>query len=306
MTRFLAVLATLLITSAVLAACGGGDGGAAAARERLEQLQPIESAEVSTRLRIDLDDAPADLGTPLELRLDGPLKSNGPDRLPSLDWSITFAGFGERFSTRLVSTGSDVFVRLGGVDFALGQEAVGRLNAQLAAQQGRQHARPGGALGLDPLAAVASIAEQGEQEVGGAQTTRYSGQLDLDRALDQVGGLLRTISAQGEAFGQPIPPLRLGPEQRRTLAEAYGDPEFEIDVAQDDTVRRILVRLPFTRPVNAEAEAAGITGGRITYEATYTNVGEDPVISPPTQAEPFSEFASELRRLLDAEQGAEG
>ena len=50
------------------------------------------------------------------------MRSNGAGKLPSLDWRIGFASGFSNFTSRVVSTGNNVFINLGGVDFALGEE----------------------------------------------------------------------------------------------------------------------------------------------------------------------------------------
>ena len=93
--------------------------------------------------------------------MDGPLRNNGPDKLPSLDWKIAFSGLATKFTSRVVSTGDNFFINLGGQDFEAGQNAVQRLTdqARQAQQQGLAQ------VGLNPLAAVKDVKEAGERDV---------------------------------------------------------------------------------------------------------------------------------------------
>ena len=70
------------------------------------------------------------MGDKLELTFDGPLRNNGSDKLPSLDWKVAFSGLTTKFKSRIVSTGDNFFISLGGQDFEAGREAVGQLVEQ--------------------------------------------------------------------------------------------------------------------------------------------------------------------------------
>ena len=154
--------------------------------------------------RINLDNAPAEIGNKVEFTFDGPLRSNGPGKLPSLDWKIAFKSGFSNFTSRVVSTGNNVFINLGGEDFELGEQNVARIN-QNAASTGKDDGLA--AVGLDPLAAVTDVKDAGEGEVGGTKTTRYTGAIDVDAALDQVESFLRHVPAQATS-GQGVPQLR--------------------------------------------------------------------------------------------------
>jgi hypothetical protein len=284
----------LALALVVVAGCGsdesstsaGGDPAAA-----LRQLRPLGSAHVSAQLRVSLDNAPADVGSPLLLRFDGPLRDNGPEKLPSLDWKISFTGFGDAWTSRLVSTGSDVFVRLGGADFNVGEDTVGQLVDQARAQQTAGH-KGLAALGVDPLAAVTDVRSSGTGTVAGVKVTRYTGSVDRDRLFDQLERLLRGLPSA------PGAPTQITAAQRSNLKTMFSAPRFEVDVAADHSIRRLLLSTRFTTPVGNRKLAEGITGGALSYSVAYAPLKSTPQIVPPAHAEPLSDFMSELQRLL--------
>ena len=210
--RTLAVL-LLVLVAGLVAACGGSDdasSSAADAKDALASVKPIDSATVDAVLRINLDNAPAQVGNKVELSFSGPMRANGPGKLPSLDWKLGFDSGFSSFTSRVVSTGNNVFINLGGADFAVGEQNVSRLN-QTAASSGKGDGLA--AVGLDPLAAVTGVKESGEGEIGGTETTRYTGAIDVDRALEQVESFLRHMPTQSTGGG-PVPQLELTPERR--------------------------------------------------------------------------------------------
>lgn len=298
--RTLAVL-LLVLVAGLVAACGGSDdasSSAADAKDALASVKPIDSATVDAVLRINLDNAPAQVGNKVELSFSGPMRANGPGKLPSLDWKIGFSSGFSTFSSRVVSTGNNVFINLGGADFAVGEQNVSRLN-QTAASSGKGDGLA--AVGLDPLAAVTGVNESGEGEIGGTETTRYTGAIDVDRALEQVESFLRHMPTQSTGGG-PVPQLELTPERRAQVKRTFQSPRFEAQVAGDDTIRRLLLTTRFTTPQANQQAAGGITGGSIEYRVDYTGVGEEVTINPVEGARPIEEFSAALEREIAKKQ----
>ena len=290
-------LALLVLAVGLVAACGDSDNANSsgnAPKDALADVKPITSATVDAVLRINLDGAPAEIGDRIELTFGGPMRSNGPGKLASLDWKIAFnSGFSD-FKSRVVSTGNNVFVRLGGADFEIGEQTVSRINQNAAAS-----GKPDGlaAVGLDPLAAVTGVKESGKATVAGTETTRYTGSIDVDKALDQIESFLRQLPQQSTG-GQRVPQLNLTPERRQQINDTFQSARFEIDVADDDTIRRILLTAKFVTPEANRQAAGGITGGTIEYRVEYAGVGDEVTISPVSGARPIEEFNAALEREL--------
>lgn len=294
MRRLLPVLTALCL----LAGCGGGGAENGDARQALTNLKPISSGVAAFTVRIDVKNPPPEVRGPIQLSVAGPIRSNGKDRVPSLDWRIAFVGFGQRFASRLVSTGTNVYIRLGGEDFELGEQAVARTNQDLA---GSARTAPSGlaSLGIDPLGAVADVKRVGKSTTAGTPTTRYAGRIDLDRLLDQIGRFLQRVPQVQQAIGgRAVPQKALTPRQRAQVKETFRDPRFEADVASDRTLRALRIAIPFVTPPARQKAAAGITGGTIAYRLTYSRVGAAQVITPPRRAAPLKDFVRALNRIL--------
>ncbi|MDP9346229.1 MAG: hypothetical protein M3P44_10985 [Actinomycetota bacterium] len=284
------LLATL--AAVVVAACGGSDDASSetSAKQQLASVRPLSSAQVSVAARILFDNAPPSVGDKLELTFDGPLRNNGSDKLPSLDWKVAFSGLTTKFTSRIVSTGDNFFINLGGQDFEAGREAVGQIVEQ--ARSSKQK----GVVGFDPLAAVDGVKKAGAVTVAGAKATRYTGAIDLDGVMDQYERLSRTLPTQGAAAA--VPQGKLTPAQRAQVKRTFGHPRFEAAVAGDDTIRRLVVTTRFTTPAANKDAAGGITGGRMEYRVEYSDVGKAVTITPPTDTQPIGDFARELQRIL--------
>ena len=287
----LPLLATLAV--AVVAACGGSDSASdESPKERLASVKPLSSAQVAVAARILFDNAPPSVGDKLELTFDGPLRNNGADKLPSLDWKIAFSGLTTQFTSRIVSTGDNFFINLGGQDFEAGQQAVARATEQAQASKQKGLAQ----LGFNPLAAVKDVKQSGTRTFDGEKLTVYSGAVDPDAVMDQYERLSQSLPTTGAA--QAVPQGRLTPQQRAQVKRTFGSPRFEAAVADDDSVRQLSLTSKFTTPAANRDAAGGITGGRLEYKIDYTAVGKPVTITAPTNTQPIADFANELQRIL--------
>jgi hypothetical protein len=282
----------LLVATAALVACGGSSSGEKSAKQTLASVKPLRSAQTAVALRIFFDNAPASVGDELALTMNGPLRNNGADKLPSLDWKIAFSGLATKFTSRVVSTGDNFFINLGGQDFEAGEQAVQQLT-----DQARESKQKGLAqVGLNPLAAVRNVKAAGERTFDGETLKVYKGDIDLDAVLDQVERLSQGLPTPGAA--QTIPGGKLTAQQRAQVKRMFASPRFEAAVAGDDTVRQLVVTSKFTTPEANRQAAGGITGGHMEYRVEYTNVGEKTTITPPTKTQPLSDFARQVQQIL--------
>jgi hypothetical protein len=289
-----ALLLLATVAMAVVAACGGSGTASSekTAKQRLASVKPLSTAQVGVAARIFFDNAPPSVGDKLELTFDGPLRNNGADKLPSLDWKVAFSGLTTKFTSRLVSTGDNFFINLGGQDFEAGQQAVARITEQAQASKQKGLAQ----IGLNPLAAIRNVKQTGTRTFDGAKLSVYAGAVDPDAVMDQYERLSQSLPTTGAA--QAVPQGRLTPQQRAQVKRTFGSPRFEVAVAKDDTVRQLSLTSKFTTPAANKDAAGGITGGRIEYRIEYTGVGKPVTITPPTDTQPIADFARELQRIL--------
>ena len=286
----------LLFALLLIAGCGGSGEQAATSggsdpHAVLGDLRPIGKAQVSAEARMTFDNAPPEVGSPLVLKFGGPIRSNGVDKFPSLDWNVSFRGLTQSFTTRVISTGSNMWVRLGGEDFAVGEDAIARMVDQ--ARQAQASGRTGlGAIGVDPVAAIADVRDAGTSNVAGVKVTRYTGHADRDKLLDQFERLLRNLPAAQGA------PTEITDVQRAKFKSMFGVPRFEVDVAADRTIRRLSVAAGFTTPLANREAYGGITGGKFIYDVTYAPLKGTPQFVGPANAAPLADFMAALEQQL--------
>ena len=200
--------------------------------------------------------------------------TTAPDKLPSLDWKIAFSGLATRFTSRIVSTGDNFFINLGGQDFEAGQQAVQQLDRPGAASRSRRGSRRSGSTRSRPCA---TSRQAGDAQVRRRKTlTVYTGAIDVDVVH-------RPDRAAEPGPARPPAPRRrsrggkLTAEQRAQAKRTFAKPRFEVGRGRRRHHPPARWSPRPSRPPAANREAAGgITGGAHRVPASsYTEVGED-------------------------------
>ncbi len=219
-------LTLLVIALALLAtACGGKE---ASVVDRAF-ANPVRSAQVS--LRLDVQGAGRQ---DLALELAGPWRSNGPGRLPSLDWRARATGGPSGpFTARLVSTGDNLFVGYEGETYEVGEARVAQLERRAGVDERRQgdldEPEDLERLGVDPRRWFPETDAQEDAQVGGLPTTKVTGRFDVERAVGDLARLLRRPELQGQ-LGDRAPSAA----ELRILAAVLSDPRFELHAGRED------------------------------------------------------------------------
>jgi hypothetical protein len=141
MRRAALILPVLLVLVVNATGCGGTSHPTVDPEVMLDSAaaHPIESADAKIDLRLQVEGV-SRLSGPLRLRLDGPYRSGGADRIPSFDWQLSASALGFPVGGRLVSTGDNVYLTVYGDRYQVGSSAMAAANARLA-QAGGLHLR---------------------------------------------------------------------------------------------------------------------------------------------------------------------
>jgi hypothetical protein len=282
-------LATVVLAAAlVLAGCGGG-GDSGTAKELLDDAftRPIGSALVSADLDLELDGLEG-VEDPIRIRLEGPYRSGGGERIPAFDWQISFAGGGVTIAAGLLSTSENVFVNFQGTDYELGERRIARFNRRLA-RLDRQPDRSLSDFGIDARDWVADARGEGDDDVAGVETAHVSARLDVGRMLADLN---RLVARTGS------PSAQLTKRQRDKIERVIEDPRLDVYVGKDDgAVHRLSADLELDVPKEDRAGVRGIEGGSISFSVEFAEIGRPHRIDAPESARPLSELAGQLGGL---------
>ena len=241
MRRGAALVALIAVTG-----CGGSDSQEVL-RETAERLGEIRAGTLDMALLVEPRE-----GEPFGFEIRGPFELRGAGRLPVLDVDYTRFANGERATVKLVSDGNELHAETNGARVELTDEQVEELRGAAVATGG------GVSLPLDEWFEDAEVSDGGS--VGGAETDRVSGDLDIVEVVNGLSGLggLRPMTG----------------EEAERLERATESADFELWTGKDD---RLLRRLelaadfglgvpPAFRSVLGES-----VGARLTFRLAVSN-----------------------------------
>jgi hypothetical protein len=288
--------AVLLLPVIALSACGGG-GNSGDAKKTVDRAfkAPIQSANVKLSVKAELDGVAA-LSKPVQFELKGPYKSNGSNKLPEFDWDLNVSGGGQSFAAGIISSGDNAYVTFGGQDYQVGAAQVAAFNKQLQANKSKQKNQSFSAFGVDPTSWLKDPSDEGTENVAGVETNHVSAGVDMAKLLADLNSVVDKAPAAGA--GGPKPP-KLTDAQIKQIQDVVKDPHFDVYAGKDDgKLRKVQTAFDFSVPDSAKARAGGLSGGKITFDLEFSDVGKPQTITAPQNAKPLTDLTSQLRGLL--------
>ena len=316
--RFLIALAALAALTAVLAACGddGSDNSDANPKAVVEKatLEGIESGEVDLSLEVK---ASGKEGGDLTVSLSGPFQSAEEGGKPQFDLDAEVSGEmqGEPvdFDGGLVLLPSSAYVNYEGTEYEVDPTTFSFVESAINQAQQKGGGGQGSAAcqnvaeGTDLSSFIDNLKNEGSADVGGTETTKLSGDLDVSGAIDTFESLTEdpACSAQLEAAGEIPSPAELA-EAEKELNRSLKTAHVELYVGDDDIVRRIVADLTL-EPKESDGGPSNVD---VALDLTLTGVNESQEIPVPDNAKPLSDLFLKLGvnplELAGALQGGEG
>ena len=294
----------MLVAGAVgLAACGGGGGGSSAdARQVVKQTfagqKRVDSGKLDLSLTAKLRAtglAASQLKEPIVLRMSGPFQSRGDNELPAMDLELTATGSGQDFSAGAISTGTNGYVSFQGKPYTVPSDVFSQFKQGFERQQRQDKRRSNldlSALGIDPQSWLQDPKNEGDEKVGGADTTHVSSDVNLDALLDDVDHLLSRADKLDLSRQQLQQlPKGLTGANRREIKSAIKRARVDIWTGKDDkTLRRLDLAVTFVLPPKLKEQAQGVEGGDVKLTLAVSDVNQKQEIKAPSNPRPWSEL----------------
>jgi hypothetical protein len=298
----------------VLAACGSSDDGASdkSPEAVLEgaSFKGIEDADIDLSLSVDVS---GDEGGNVDVSLTGPFQGAGKEKLPELDLTAEASGTAKGedidFDGGVVLLPNKAFLSYEGTDyevdpttFSFAESAIKEAQNEAGGAE-ETTACQEAASSLKPSDFVDKLNNEGSADVGGTETTKVSGELNVSGAVDAITKLAETpaCSSQLEAAGGlPLDELDAAQaEIEKALKSAHAD----VYVGEDQIIRRVTAEIA-VEPEGSDEKV------EIEMDLSLNGVNEGQEITAPESAEPleglFEKLGINPLELLQAAQSGQG
>ncbi|HXS47793.1 MAG TPA: hypothetical protein VN756_10065 [Solirubrobacterales bacterium] len=322
--RTLLLFAALAGLAIVFAACGGSDSGSSdespEAVLKGSTFEGIESADLDLSVNVDVS---GDEGGNVDASVSGPFQSKGGDQLPELDLNAeakgSVGGKDVDFDGGIVLVPNKAYVSYEGEDYEVDPTTFSFVQSAIEEAQQKSGAEGGteGATKCQEEAAgkfsaedfVDNLTNEGSADVGGTETTKVSGDLDISGAIDAVLEVAESEACRAQlAAAGPLPAKSEIEDAKSEVNDAVKSAHVDIDVGDDNIVRGIDAQLAI-EPKNG---GSGPKSVEIDLDLKLTDVNEEQKISAPENAKPLSKLflklgvnPIELLGLLQGEGGGE-
>ncbi|HEX5989601.1 MAG TPA: hypothetical protein VFY75_05255 [Solirubrobacterales bacterium] len=298
--RILALFATLAALATVFAACGGSDDSGGSSNEDPQKVVESASLEGVTSGNLDLAlhvKSEGKEGGDVDVNLSGPFEAGSKEELPQMELSAEVSGSaaGEdiNFDGGLTLLTDRAFVDYEGTDYEVDPTTFSFLKSAFERSQqqsGEQDitACQEAAEGIKFSQFADNLENDGSADVDGTSTTKVSGDLNVDGAIDAVIKLTEdpACSSQLEAAG-PLPIGELE-EAKDELSKVIEKAHVDLYVGDDDIVRKMDAELTIAPPEAADEKV------ELDLELTLSGVNEEQEFSSPSDAKPLEALFKEL------------
>jgi hypothetical protein len=296
----------LVLILALFAGCGGDDdsgGDEASESTDVNQLldetfkgdKQVDSGKIDLTLRIEAQGSP-ELQGPVTLQLSGPFQTQGEGKLPQFALQASFQGAGQNFEAGATSTGEKGFVSFQGTNYVVSDQVFQQFKAgfEEASKQNQDQNQSLATLGIDPRKWLTDPKNEGEADVGGTETIKITGGVDVPKLLDDVNTALEKARGLGVQGSQDLPE-RLTDEQKQQVTEAVKSLNVEIYTGKEDKIlRRMVIAADLQAP---EGSSGGAESAKVNFDLQLLELNEDQEIAEPSDAKPFDELLGQLGGL---------
>ena len=313
----IAALALAIPVPAVIAGCGDDDESSEDPQEVLEGAFNNDASLESGVLDLTLDlTAEGSEGGSIGVNVSGPfaVDPDNPQSIGQFDFDLSVTGDGAAaealpdIDAGITATEDNLYVSYNDTDYELGEEAYAQLLEQQAAAAPEDteglgfqesceqaiEAQDGdpAACDIDVTAWFSELENEGAEDVGGAEATHVSGNLDVEQMvtdLFQIGA-----SIPGATGG--VDPSLIEP-QLAVISDAVSGAGFDVYAATDDGTLR---GLDFSLDLDTAAlgaAAAGVESASLGFSLELSDVGEEQTFEAPADPKPIEDLAGELGGL---------
>lgn len=313
-------LACTGLVALAVGACGGSGSGsdpsnasnssdsASAAtllKETFTGSHKVDSGVVDMTLTVTPHDSSLISG-PIVLSLNGPFQSEGADKLPDADITVSLQAEGEKGSAQVISAGGNGYVVLGGTAYSLPASALKQLESSMSSAGGAGAGSSSSAelkqLGINPLHWLSNPTVAGQTELNGEETTHIHADVSPAPMLSDISKLLGKAGQLGMNTGSSKDvPTKIPAATQRQIAHALGKPSFDVWTGtSDQTLRKFAISASIPVTGSASSSLGGMTSADIALTFQYSDLNQPQTIQAPANPQPFKALRTQVDSLLES------
>jgi hypothetical protein len=299
--RTIGLLAAFATLAALLSACGGGGGGSSEDPQKVIEsatFEGVESGDLAMTLNVNSE---GKRGGGVKIDLSGPFQSTGKKSLPELELAVKANGDsdGEKvdFEGGITVLNDRAYVGYKGKQYEIDPATFGFVKSAIEEGEREGEGESAGgeapacqkaASSIDLNKVVENLENEGGEEVEGVETTKVSGDLNPEGAVDSIIELSEIPACASELEMAGPLPLKEFEEQASELTGGLKKSHVEIYVGESDHIIRKVVAELAVEPKGSGEKV------EIELEFTLGKVNEKQTITAPAKAEPLEDLFGEL------------
>jgi hypothetical protein len=297
--RSLFVFIVLIAFAAALTACGSS-GGSDDPQSVVDEatLQGIDSGKVDMAVKADVQ---GKKGGNLDIHLSGPFQSEEGAETPDLDLSFSVDGTvdDEKIDREggFTLLGNKAFVGYEGTEYEVDPTTFNFVKSMVKQQGGKGNSSDVSACqeaagDFELKNFVENLKDEGSADVGGAETTKISADLNGSGAVEAFNELIEdpACSAQLKSAG-PLPSTAELEDAKGTIKDSLKSAHVELYIGDDHIVRRVTAKATIEPPEGSNDSAKRVD---LDVDLTLTGVNEEQTISAPDRSKPLSDLFLKL------------
>jgi len=294
--RIVLALTAVLAAALALASCGG-DNSSADAKKLLKETftgdHKVQSGKLVVNLDLEIERSNGQK-TPIKVSLSGPFQSQGKGKIPQFDLSAQIQASGQNINAGATTDGKQGWIEFNNQAYSIPPNVWDQFVAGYTRAQNRSSSRNQGlgtlkSLGIDPEQWLKDPKVEGDEQVGGVETTHISTGVDVNKLLDSVNALASKAGSLGNnaklsQFKSGIPQ-----SQRKKVVDAVKSADVDVYTGKDDkTLRKIAIS------VDIEPGSGQVKSADVNLSIEIDDLNQPQTITPPANAKPLSDLTSSL------------
>lgn len=296
--RILSLFLALTALSVAFAACGGGSSNDPQSIVEEATLKGIESAKMDLKANVAIQ---GQKSGDLNVEVSGPFQGESESETPQLNLSFAVNGKlgGEKIDREggFTLLGNKAYVGYEGTEYEVDATTFNFVKSMLKkqdqGQSGESKACKEVVSELEFSKFVENLKNEGSVDVGGASTTKVSGDLKPSGAVEIIDELNENPACKeqlSQAQGA-LPSTAELEEAKSTVKDSVKSAHVDLYVGDDHIIRRLTAQLDIEPPKGSEGGAKKVD---VDLDLSLTGVNEEQTISAPSSTKPLSDLFLKL------------